>query len=196
MTGINKIDDKVLRAIEAIDRKHFVRAKDQGMAYEDHPLDIGHGQTISQPFIVALMTHALDIKSSDTILEVGSGSGYQAAILSKLARKVYGVEIVPELAERARENLAKVGIDNVRIEVGDGNLGLREHAPYDKIMVTAAAQKLPAHLLEQLKILGIMVIPKSVGAYEQMLLRIEKISEAEYRVKDLLPVRFVPLIYS
>lgn len=196
MTGVKHIDPKVLKAFRDVDRSLFVRPQDLTHAYEDHPLDIGYGQTISQPFIVALMTHLIEPKSSDKVLEIGSGCGYQVAILSQLCKVVFGIEFISELAERSRQTLARANINNVTIVCGDGNLGLPEHAPFDKVIVSAAANKLPQLLLDQLAVNGILVTPKSVSPYDQMLMRIKKLSPTEFKMSDVIPVRFVPLINS
>jgi len=194
MTGVKRIDSRVLDAMRAIDRRHFVRPRDVNLAYGDYPLDIGYGQTISQPFIVALVTHLIEPKPTDKVLEVGSGSGYQAAILSKLCQKVFGIEVIEALCEQARKNLAAANIENVTIVFGDGSLGLKEEAPFDKIIVSAASSKLPSPLLDQLVVGGMLVMPKQSSPADQMLIMIKKTSKTESTIKDILPVRFVPLI--
>ena len=194
MTGVKRIDDRVLEALRSVDRRSFVRAEDIKNAYVDYPLDIGFGQTISQPFIVALITHLTEPKPSDKVLEVGSGSGYQAAVLAKLCNRVFGIEVIPALCDQSKKNLAAEKIDNVILMVGDGNLGLPHEAPFDKIIVSAASSKLPTILLEQLAVGGILVMPKQISPYEQMLIKINKTSDTEFTIKDILPVRFVPLI--
>lgn len=196
LTGVNRIDPRVLKAIKQVDRRKFVRPEDLGLAFLDHPLDIGYGQTISQPFIVALITHLIEAKPTDKILEIGSGSGYQLAILSMLCREVFGIEFIKELAQRSKEILAKENIHNVTIVCGDGNLGLPEQALFDKIIISAAANKLPMRLLDQLAVDGIMVLPKNVSPSEQMLIKINKMSASEFKMTDILPVRFVPLVNS
>jgi protein-L-isoaspartate(D-aspartate) O-methyltransferase len=196
MTGIKHIDNKVLSAIRHIDRKHFVRSQDQDFAYLDSPLDIGCGQTISQPFIVALMVHLIEPKAHDKILEVGSGSGYVVAILSKLCKEVIGLEIVPELAERSRQALQSLHITNATIVYGDGNLGLPEYAPFDKIIISAAVNKLPDMLLDELSVGGVLIFPKNISPFEQMLTLMKKTSSHEYKIRDILPVRFVPMVNS
>ncbi|HXW53139.1 MAG TPA: protein-L-isoaspartate(D-aspartate) O-methyltransferase, partial [Myxococcota bacterium] len=192
--GVKRIDSRVLDAMRAIDRRHFVRPRDVNLAYGDYPLDIGYGQTISQPFIVALVTHLIEPKPTDKVLEVGSGSGYQAAILSKLCQKVFGIEVIEALCEQARKNLAAANIENVTIVFGDGSLGLKEEAPFDKIIVSAASSKLPSPLLDQLVVGGMLVMPKQSSPADQMLIMIKKTSKTESTIKDILPVRFVPLI--
>ena len=194
MTGIKKIDAKVLEAIRTTDRSKFVRPVDRPFAYEDHPLAIGYGQTISQPFIVALMAHLIEPKKSDKILEVGSGSGYLVAVLAKLCKSVFGIEIVAPLAEHAKMILAQEKINNVTIVCGNGNLGLPKYAPFNKIIVSAATHHLPEALLDQLEVGGTMVLPKTLSTYDQVLVRVDKKSAAGFKVVDVLPVRFVPLI--
>jgi protein-L-isoaspartate(D-aspartate) O-methyltransferase len=196
MTGIKHIDAAVLSAIKNTDRKAFVRPQDQNFAYVDRPLEIGFNQTISQPFMVALITQLIEPKPQDKVLEVGSGSGYQVAILSKLCKEVLGLEIIPELAERSRQILKELHINNVTIVCSDGNLGLPTHAPFDKIIISAAANKLPDFLLDQLAVGGIMVLPKTISPFEQMLTRIKKVAACEFKMNDILPVRFVPLVNS
>lgn len=195
-TGVHKLDRSVIDAIKSVDRAQFVPSALCDQAYEDYPLSIGFGQTISQPFIVALMTHLLEVKPEHKILEIGSGSGYQLAILAKLAREVYGIEFVPELAKLAQSNLQSAHITNAHVLTGDGNEGLSEKAPFDRIIVSAAAQKVPPKLLEQLAIGGIMVIPKNISGSDQMLIRITKSSADDLLCEDILPVRFVPLVNS
>jgi protein-L-isoaspartate(D-aspartate) O-methyltransferase len=196
MTGVKHIDKRVLDAMRSIDRKAFVRPQDQSLAYIDVPLEIGHGQTISQPFIVALMLHLIEPKMTDKVLEIGAGSGYVVAVLAKLCELVFGVEVIPELAQKAKETLVKEHVTNATIVCGDGNLGLLERAPFDKIIVSAAAHKLPPMLLDQLRIGGIMVLPRSTSLYDQMLIRLHKTSPTEFKMMDILPVRFVPLVNS
>jgi len=195
-TGIKKLDERVINAFLNVDRAKFVLDNEKTLAYADCPLPIGHGQTISQPFIVVLMTQALEVKPEHKVLEVGSGSGYQLAILAKLAREVYGIELIADLAKLAEKNLKKAGIKNAKVITGDGTEGLLEQAPFDRIMVTAAAREIPAKLIEQLKVGGIMVIPKSMTTYDQMLLRITKTDQHNIKIDNLLPVRFVPLVNS
>lgn len=196
ITGIKHIDERVLTAIRDTDRHLYVRPQDYDQALLDRPIDIGFGQTISQPFIVALITHLIEPKATDKVLEIGSGSGYQAAILSRLCAEVIGIEVVHDLVDMARNNLAKDGVKNVKIVKGDGNLGCDEEAPFDKIVVSAAANKLPHRLLNQLKIDGIMVLPKNNFPYEQMLVQIKKLSNEEFKMIEILPVRFVPFVNS
>jgi protein-L-isoaspartate(D-aspartate) O-methyltransferase len=185
-------DERVLRAMRDIPRHLFVPARHQAMAYEDMPLPIGHEQTISQPLMVAVMTEALRLQGHERVLEVGTGSGYQAAVLSRLASVVLSIERIAELAAQARITLAMVRVMNVHVLVGDGSLGLPEHGPYDAIVVTAAAPKIPSALVDQLKPDGRLVIP--VGARnEQTLVRITRAHNGA-QVERLGGCRFVPLI--
>ncbi len=186
-------DTKVLDAMAKIPRHLFVPPHLQDEAYADYPLSIGEGQTISQPYIVALMTEALELDSESNVLEIGTGSGYQAAILAEIAAKVYSVERLPILAERARETLRRLGYNNVKIKVGDGTLGWPEFCPYDGIIVTAASPSIPPPLIDQLKVGGRLVIPVG-GAYSQELLRIAKLDqEGEYSTEPLGGCVFVRL---
>jgi protein-L-isoaspartate(D-aspartate) O-methyltransferase len=181
---------RVLDAMLAVPRHAFVPLSDRADAYSDTPLPIGQGQTISQPYIVAFMTQSLEVTPIDRVLEIGTGSGYQAAVLSLLAKQVYTIEIVPELAQRARETLATLGYRNVNVRTGNGYLGWPEHAPFDRIIVTAAPDELPARLVEQLKVGGFMAIP--VGTTDQQL-RILRRTEAGLQTLRTMPVRFVPM---
>jgi len=181
---------RVLDAMLTVPRHLFVPEPQRADAYIDSPLPIGHDQTISQPYIVAFMTQALDVAPEHRVLEVGTGSGYQAAVLGTLAKDVYTIEIVPPLAERARETLSALGYRNIQIRTGNGYLGWPEHAPYDRIMVTAAPEDIPATLLQQLKVGGLMAIP--VGTVTQEL-RIVRRTVTGTETLATLPVRFVPM---
>jgi protein-L-isoaspartate(D-aspartate) O-methyltransferase len=181
---------RVLEAMRTVPRHLFVPEAQRGEAYADRPLPIGRAQTISQPYMVAVMTELLDPKPEHRILEVGSGSGYQAAVLSRLVRHVYTIEIIPELAERARAALAASGYSNVTVIQGDGYRGLPEQAPFDGIIVTAAPEQVPEALLEQLVPDGRMVIP--VGGQEQELQLLQR-TEQGIQIQRLFPVRFVPM---
>lgn len=183
-------DPRVLAAMRKVPRHLFVPADQQRLAYEDHPLPIGKDQTISQPYIVAYMSQALDLKPTDKVLEIGTGSGYQAAVLGELAAQVYTIEIVEELAERSKRTLATAGYANVHVRHGDGYAGWPEQAPFDAIMVTAAPDHVPQPLVDQLKIGGRLVVP--VGRGDQDLLVLTRTTEG-MREDDRLPVRFVPL---
>lgn len=187
------IDRLVLDALAAVPREEFVPRGEEPCAYANMPLPIGYGQTISQPFIVAFMTDLLQPAPDDVVLEVGTGSGYQAAVLAQLVEQVYSIEIVEELAAEARERLARLGVGNVVVRWGDGNCGWPEHAPYDGIIVTAAAPEIPQPLIDQLAAGGRMVIP--VGSYlgGQDLVFVEKSEQGEISRQQVLPVAFVPL---
>lgn len=180
----------VLEAMRRVPRHRFVPAPAINLAYEDHPLRIGSEQTISQPYIVAYMTEAADISPSDKVLEIGTGSGYQAAVLGEIAREVYTIEIIPELAERARSTLADLGYRNVHTKEGNGYLGWPEHAPFDAIVVTAAPDEVPQALVDQLAPGGIMVVP--VGAVSQDMMIIERTQRGVIE-RRTIPVRFVPM---
>jgi protein-L-isoaspartate(D-aspartate) O-methyltransferase len=185
-------DERVLQAMTEIPRHRFVPEAWRFSAYSDGPLPIGEGQTISQPYIVALMSENLALKGTETVLEIGTGSGYQAAVLGRLARQVYSVEIIPELAEAARARLLALGVTNVQVITGDGNYGWAEGGPYEAIIVTAVAPEVPPALLEQLAEGGRMVLPVEKGE-EQYLLRLQKRGGKIFE-EDLGPVRFVPLV--
>lgn len=186
-------DPATIAAMRTVPRHAFVPHDMQAHAYDDSPLPIGEGQTISQPYIVALMTESAQIDSNSVVLEIGTGSGYAAAILSQIAKEVYTVERIPELAHEAAERLTKLGYANVHVKVGDGTLGWPEHAPYDAILVTAGAPVVPHSFIPQLKLNGKVIIP--VGdAMSQQLLRLHKIAEGKYASEFVEFVRFVPLI--
>jgi protein-L-isoaspartate(D-aspartate) O-methyltransferase len=191
--GRDYVDPKVLAVIGNLPRHEFVPDDERGSAYEDRPLPIGYGQTISQPFIVALMTDMLALGPDDVVLEVGTGSGYQAAVLARLVREVHSIEIIPDLAEAARRRLARLGFGNVETYVGDGYYGVEDAAPFDAIVVTAAASQVPAPLIEQLKPGGRMVIPVGRSFALQHLMLIEKDAEGRVHTRQTLPVAFVPL---
>ena len=192
-TGIPAFAPGVMRAMAEVPRPEFVPEEERVSAYLDIPLPIGHGQTISQPYIVALMTDLLEIGPEDKVLEVGAGSGYQAAVLAKLARKVHTVEIVPALARACRERLARLGFANVVVHEGDGAAGLANEAPFDAIMVTAAAPRVPPALVAQLKPGGRMAIPLGEPESTQKLALVEKDARGAASMRSILPVRFVPL---
>ena len=185
-------DEAVLAAMRAVPRHEFVPDRHLNQAYEDHPLPIGQGQTISQPYIVALMTEILHVEAGDRVLEVGTGSGYQAAVLAELDTEVYTIEIIPELAAKAEECLDRLGYENVHVRNADGYFGWEEHAPYDAIIVTAAPDHLPPPLTEQLKEGGRMVIPIGPIGAVQTLWLFEK-QDGELVSTNLGAVRFVPL---
>jgi protein-L-isoaspartate(D-aspartate) O-methyltransferase len=186
-------DAAVIAALRAVPRHEFVPDEYRAQAYENHPLPIGYGQTISQPYIVALMTQAARVDSDDRVLEIGTGSGYQAAVLAEIVDQVYTVEIIGALAERARERLARLGYTNVAVRHADGYFGWEEHAPFDAILVTAAPDHIPQPLVQQLKVGGRMVIPVGpVGGYQTLWL-VTRVSADAVRTEDLGGVQFVPL---
>jgi len=189
-------DPGVLRAMGEVPREAFVPKHLRHMAYADSPLPIGEEQTISQPYIVALMTEAMEVSAEDRVLEIGTGSGYAAAVLSRIAAQVYTVERHGSLAKAARRRFEKVGYDNIHVRHGDGTLGWSAHAPYDAIVVTAGGPQVPEPLLEQLAIGGCLVIPVGPSHYSQELIRIRRTSEIDYRRENLGAVRFVPLVGS
>ena len=192
-TGLAELDERVMAAMAAVPREQFVLPAYRHLAYQNPPLPIAAGQTISQPLIVALMTHLLDPQPGDVVLEVGTGSGYQAAVLAELVSQVYSVEIVEELATEAAGVLARLGYDNVTVRAGDGYAGWPEHAPFDGIIVTAAAEEIPPPLLQQLKPGGKLVIPVGEEHGYQELLLVEVGDNGQVRERSMLPVRFVPL---
>ena len=183
-------DQAVLAAMMKVERHRFVPTSHWQSAYNDGPLPIGEGQTISQPFIVAYMTEAAEISRSAKVLEIGTGSGYQAAILGEIAKEVYTIEIIPSLAEGARATLNQLGYKNVFVKTGNGYLGWPEHAPFDAIVVTAAPDEVPQALVDQLAVNGTMVIP--VGTFYQQMMIITKTSEGVVE-RRTIPVRFVPM---
>ncbi|MBS3757201.1 MAG: protein-L-isoaspartate(D-aspartate) O-methyltransferase [Desulfobacterales bacterium] len=185
-------DERVLSAFRRVKRHLFVPQNYLDLAYSDQPLPIGHNQTISQPYIVAFMTETLDLKETDRVLEVGTGSGYQAAILAQICQEVYTIEIIPELGRSARKLLADRGYTNVHVRIGDGYKGWAEHAPYDAIIVTCSPTHVPEPLGKQLAEEGCMIIP--VGKkFAQELIRLRK-KEGELVEESVLPVRFVPMV--
>ena len=191
--GQTGFDDRILQALRDVERHLFVPERLWPEAYANHPLPIGHGQTISQPYIVALMTDLIDPDKNDTVLEVGTGSGYQAAILATLVERVYSIEIIEPLARQAKDRLARLAYDNVVTRIGDGYFGWQEHAPFDAIVVTAAASHVPPPLIEQLKPGGRMVIPVGGRFAVQYLLLLEKSAAGEILTRQITAVRFVPL---
>jgi protein-L-isoaspartate(D-aspartate) O-methyltransferase len=187
--------ERVMAAMRKVPRHEFVPAELRHLAYIDSPLPIGYEKTISQPFIVALMTDMLDLKPEDTVLEVGTGLGYQSAVLAELAKTVCTVEIIEELAAEARKRLTRLGYKNIEYKVGDGSVGWMQRAPFDKIIVTAAPDLIPASLLTQLKPNGRMIIPAGIEDAQQLLL-VEKDPAGRTRTKELIPVRFSTLVTS
>jgi protein-L-isoaspartate(D-aspartate) O-methyltransferase len=192
-TGRASLDSRVLTAMNKVPRHRFVPADQEPNAYANRPLPIGNGQTISQPFIVALMTDMLGLKATDRVLEIGTGCGYQAAVLAELAREVYTIEIVAQLAREAAARLAELGYRNVNARSGDGYRGWPAHAPFDAIIVTAAAPEVPPALIEQLKPGGKLVIPVGAQWSGQELRIIEKDQHGKTTTRNALAVRFVPL---
>jgi protein-L-isoaspartate(D-aspartate) O-methyltransferase len=192
-TGRSAFDARVMAAMASVPRHEFVPPAEEANAYINNALSIGHGQTISQPYIVALMTDLLDPRPHHSVLEIGTGSGYQAAVLSGLVRQVYSIEVIPELAAEASERLRRLGYGNVSVKAGDGNAGWPEHAPFDGIIVTAAAAKVPAALLAQLRDGGRLVIPVGESGSQELVL-IEKSASGTINERSILPVAFVPLV--
>ena len=193
--GTDRLSDRVMHAMARVPRHQFVPFELQEWGYHDLPLPIGCGKTISQPFMVALMTDLLAIEDDEKVLEIGTGLGYQSAVLAELARQVFSVEIIEELAREAEIRLRTTGCNNVQLRIGDGSRGWAEEAPYDKIIVTAAPERVPHRLLEQLKPGGKMVLPAGV-ADEQKLIVVDQGDDRKMRTRELLAVRFSPLISS
>lgn len=187
------IDPKVLSAMAKVPRHEFVPISARNWAYENRPLPIGHGQTISQPYIVAIMTDLIQVNKESRVLEVGTGSGYQAAILAELAAAVYTMEIIEPLGRQAMKKLAALDYNNVTVRIGDGYFGWEEQAPFDTIIVTAAASHIPPPLIKQLKNGGRMIIPVGSKFYVQSLMLVEKDDTGSITARQILPVRFVPL---
>lgn len=186
------VDRRVLDALRKVPRHEFVQEDHQSEAYADYPLPIGSGQTISQPYIVALMTEQLALKGTEKVLEIGTGSGYQAAVLAVLAREVHSVERVPSLADKARKNLNRIGVNNVSVHVGDGTLGWSQEAPYNAIIITAGSPTMPEGLVDQLSDGGRLVAP--VGSRWRQMLELWIKRESGIEKEEVLPVVFVPLI--
>jgi len=191
--GKDELDRRVIQALRAVPRHEFVPKKEKRFAYQNRPLPIGHGQTISQPYIVAVMTDLLDPGPKDKVLEVGTGSGYQAAVLAEIVDKMYSIEIIEPLAEQASERLKRLGYKNVFTRVGDGYYGWESEAPFDGIVVTAAASQIPPPLIKQLKPGGKMLIPIGSRFMTQVLMLVTKQQDGTIQTRHVLPVRFVPL---
>ncbi len=191
--GKTALATNVLEALRTVPRHEFVPPHLRRFAYANRPLPIGHGQTISQPYIVAVMTDLLGVDNDDIVLEVGTGSGYQAAVLAELVQRVYSIEIIPELAAEAQERLQRLGYTTVQTRVGDGYYGWEEHAPFDAIIVTAAASFIPPPLVKQLKPGGRMVIPVGNPFLTQQLMLVQKDAVGQIQTRQILPVAFVPL---
>jgi protein-L-isoaspartate(D-aspartate) O-methyltransferase len=194
LIGKNTLNERVMEAIKQVPRHKFLPAHFRFLAYSNGPAPIGSGQTISQPYMVALMTDLLEPKPTDTILEVGTGSGYQAAVLSKLVKQVYSLEIIDDLANKARRQLKKMGYSNVTVATGNGRLGWQEHAPFDGIIVTAAADHIPQPLIDQLGVGARLVIPVGVAYEFQTLTVLEKKVGGRIESRHILDVSFVPLV--
>lgn len=192
--GTRRMDARVMEVMRALPRHLFVPENRRGEAYADRPVPIGYGQTISQPLIVAFMTHLLEVEPDDVVLELGTGSGYQAAVLAKLARKVCSIEIVPGLGERAADVLDDLSLDNVETRIGDGYYGWPECGPFDAIIVTAAAGHIPPPLVAQLKPGGKMIIPVGSPYVTQQLVLVDKMADGRVTTRQVLAVRFVPLV--
>ena len=194
-TSKDCLDDRVMAAMARVPRHHFVPVEMQGFAYADGPLPIGCGKTISQPFMVALMTDLLAIEEDDRVLEIGTGLGYHAAILAELAVQIFSVEIVEELAESAQRRLEKAGYDNIEFRTGNGYYGWPDHGPFNKIVVASACELMPPPLLEQLKPGGRMVIPCGLPQQQHLLL-VEKSLAGRIKTREIMPVIFAPMIIS
>jgi len=190
--GKSALDERVMTAMRKVPRHEFVPIELQPYAYANIPLPIGFEKTISQPFIVALMTDLLDIKTDDSVLEIGTGLGYQAAILAQLARKVYSIEIIEELGQNAKQRLRQQGCSNVELKIANGYHGWSEYAPFDKVIVTAAPDLIPPLLIHQLKAGGKMVIPAGLPNMQKLILA-EKLANGRMTMKEILSVRFSPL---
>jgi protein-L-isoaspartate(D-aspartate) O-methyltransferase len=186
-------DKRVLAAVSKVPRHEFVPENETDGAYEDRPLPIGFGQTISQPYVVAFMTEKLGLRAEDRVLEIGTGSGYQTAILAETAGEVYTIEIIPELAKEVGDRFARLGYDRIHLKVGDGYFGWADEGPFDAILVTAAAERVPPPLIEQLKPGGRLIIPIGGEFSIQNLILIEKNTDGSTVQKELLSVRFVPM---
>ncbi len=187
------LDEKVMQMMAKVPRHEFVPENKRDYAYENRPIPIGHGQTISQPYIVAIMTDLLELKPDSRVLELGTGSGYQAAILSGLVKEVFSIEIIEPLGLAAKARLSRLGYDNVTVKIGDGYYGWEEQAPFDAIIVTAAASHIPPALSKQLKVGGRMIIPVGTMFMTQQLLLVSKQGETKLVSRQILPVRFVPV---
>lgn len=192
--GKKSLDPRVMEAMRNVPRHEFVPPDMAGVAYRNEPLPIGFGQTISQPYIVALMTDLLAPEADAVVLEIGTGCGYQTAILSELVKQVYTIEVINDLGEQAKQRLLRLGYSNIEFRIGDGYHGWPESAPFNAIMVTAAAASIPDSLVEQLKPGGSMAIPVGTGSSGQTLVQVSKDRAGVVRTKDILPVAFVPLI--
>jgi len=191
--GRERLGKSVISAMGRVQRHEFVLPDSRKYAYENRPLSIGYAQTISQPYIVAIMTDLLDLKPSDRVLEIGTGSGYQAAVLAEIVKEVYTIEVIRELGISAEKRLKKLGYKNIKTQIGDGYYGWKDHAPYDAIIVTAVAGNIPPPLFKQLKPGGKMIIPVKSFSQVQHLVLISKDENGAMTTRQILPVRFVPL---
>ena len=191
-TGVDALDSKVVEALLAVPRHEFVPERRRAQAYINHALPIGEGQTISQPYVVAMMTQLAEVDAHSRVLEIGTGSGYQAAVLAEIADHVYTIEIIESLAARAAATLERLGFDNVDVRAGDGYRGWPEHAPFDAILVTAAPETVPQPLIDQLAVGGKLVVPVGSQYETQSLQVLEKRDDGSIATRDVLPVRFVP----
>lgn len=194
-TERNEITERVMAIMGQVPRHEFVPVELRQFAYLDTPLPIGYEKTISQPFIVALMTDLLELEPGDRVLEIGTGLGYQAAVLAGLAGQVYSIELIEELARGAQRRLKELGLDNIELKTGDGSVGWAEHAPYDKILVAAAPELVPTSLLNQLKSGGRMVVPAGIEDAQQLMV-VTKSAQGQLTMKEILPVRFSALTTS
>lgn len=192
-TGKSELDPRVMAAMARVARHEFVPESVRDRAYENRPLPIGQGQTISQPYIVALMTDLLELGDDAVVLDIGTGSGYQAAIVAEIAARVYSIEIIPELGHEARARLKRLGYDNVEVRIGDGFYGWPEKAPFDGILVAAAVDEIPQPLIDQLKTGGRLILPQGDPARSQDLVVLEKMETGKLVRRSIIPVRFVPL---
>jgi len=193
MTQRHRLNERVIQALAQVPRHQFVPANSAKYAYENRPLRIGYGQTISQPYIVAIMTEIIDLEADDVVLEIGTGSGYQAAILAELAKKVYTIEIIRPLGQQAAKRLQSLGYQNIESKISDGYYGWQEAAPFDAIVVTAAASHIPSPLIQQLRPGGKMIIPVGSQFLTQQLMVVEKSLDGKVKNRQILPVSFVPL---
>ena len=192
-TGRAELSRRVMDALTRVPRHEFVPPSLRERAYENRPLPIGHSQTISQPFIVALMTDLIDVDEDSVVLDIGTGSGYQAAVLAEVVARVCSIEIIPELGHEARRRLGRLGYDNVEVRVGDGYFGWPDAAPFDAILIAAAIDEVPQPLVEQLKVGGKMILPLGNPSRSQDLLVLEKTPDGKLDRRSVIPVRFVPL---
>ncbi len=195
-TGRQAFNERVMQAMQSVDREAFVSGQYKNLAFDNGPLPIGHGQTISQPYIVALMTDLVDVTAENIVLEIGTGSGYQAAVFAKLVRQVYTIEKIPELAELARQRLKTLGYNNIEVRIGSGYHGWHEKSPFDAIIVTAAATHIPQRLVDQLKPGGRMVIPVGLPYMHQELMLVIKSKSGATHTESVLGVSFVPLVVA